>query len=58
MSSGRPKKRKLSIITNNYSLFGKGLQQFKNLKKENPKLQAEYIYIHNNNKYIIIKTEC
>jgi len=32
--------RKFAIITNGDSLFGKGLQQFKKLKKENQKLEA------------------
>jgi len=38
MSVGMPEKRKFAIITNGDSLFGKGLQEFKNLKKRKPKV--------------------
>ena len=40
MSVGRPKKRKFAIITNGDSLFGKALQQFKNLKKGDQNFEA------------------
>ena len=40
MSGGKPKNKTFAIITNGDSLFGKAMQQFKNLKKEKQKPEA------------------